>query len=90
MNTSGKIGSRQERGKSMKCFYCKGKLKDSITTHVVKAKTCIIIIKNVPCEECVQCGETFYNNDVALHIEEIVKKTKTEITEIAVVSYEVA
>ena len=74
----------------MNCFYCKGTIKDSITTHVVKLKTCIIIIKNVPCTECVQCGETFYNNDVALQIESIVKEFKTAIMEVAIVDYSAA
>ena len=74
----------------MNCFYCKGVLKDSTTSHVVKSKTCIIIIKNVPCMECVQCGETYYDNDVALQVERIVKEMKTAITEIAVVNYSAA
>jgi len=74
----------------MSCFYCKGTLKDSITTHVVKLSNCVIIIKNVPCTECVQCGEAFYDNDVALHIEKITKDMKTGITEIAVVNYTAA
>ncbi|WP_338000835.1 YgiT-type zinc finger protein [Acetobacterium tundrae] len=39
------------------CFYCKENLFDSITTHVVNYRNCLIIIKNVPCEECEQCGE---------------------------------
>jgi YgiT-type zinc finger domain-containing protein len=62
-------------------------MKDSITTHVVKLKDCVIIVKNVPCSECVQCGETFYDNDVALQLEKIVGEMKTAITEIAVVNY---
>jgi YgiT-type zinc finger domain-containing protein len=73
--------------KVMNCFYCKGTLKESITTHVVKIKACIIIIKNVPCTECVQCGETFYDNDVALQIEKITKEMRTAVTEIAVVNF---
>lgn len=30
---------------------------NSTTTHVVNYKNCIIVIKNVPCLECDQCGE---------------------------------
>ena len=74
----------------MNCFYCKGRINDSITAHVVKLKTCIIIIKNVPCTECIQCGEAFYDNDVALHLEKIVKEMKTAITEVAIVNYPAA
>ena len=43
------------------CMYCKGKtMLPSLTTHVVNYKNCIIIIKNVPCEECEQCGEKYH------------------------------
>ena len=71
---------------TMNCFYCKGTLKDSSTTHVVRRAnfvgdaTCIIIIKDVPCTECVQCGQTFYDDDVAQQLEKIVKEMKTAIT----------
>jgi len=74
----------------MNCFYCKGMLKDSNTTHVVRLATCIIIIKNVPCTECVQCGQTFYDDDVALQLEKIVKEMKTAFTEVAIVNYSAA
>ena len=74
----------------MNCFLCKGTIKDSITTHVVSSKTCIIIVKNVPCTECVQCGVTFYDNDVTLQLEKIVKKTNTAFTEIAIINYSAA
>ena len=71
----------------MTCFFCKGSMKESATTHVVNLKSCIVIVKNAPCLECDQCGETVYNNEVALHLEKIVKATATAITEIAVVNY---
>ena len=41
----------------MTCFYCKGDLKPSTTTHFVDLKKCIVIVKNVPCLECSKCGE---------------------------------
>jgi len=74
----------------MKCFYCKGNLRDSYTTHVVNLKPSIIIIKNTPCTECVQCGETFYDNDVAFQLEQMVKDMKTAITEVAIINYSAA
>jgi len=52
--------------------------------------SCIIIIKDAPCTECVQCGASFFDNDVALQIEKIVKDMKTAITEVAIVNYSVA
>ena len=47
------------------CFYCKCKTtKPSVTTHVVTFDNCVIIIKNVPCEES-EVYVTDYNNKVA-------------------------
>jgi len=74
----------------MNCFYCKGSLEDSITAHVVKSKSSIIIVKNVPCTECVQCGQSFYSNDVAMQLEGIVKNMKKSITEVAIVNFTAA
>lgn len=50
------------------CMYCK----NSTTTHVVNYNNCTIIIKNVPCLECTQCGEKYYIDEVAEHLEDIV------------------
>ena len=71
----------------MICFFCKGNMNESVTTHVVNLKNCIVIVKNAPCYECEQCGEAVYNNEVALHLEKIVKSAATAITEIAVLNY---
>ena len=69
-------------------MYCKGKtMLPSLTTHVVNYKNCIIIIKNVPCEECEQCGEKYYSNEVAKQIESLVNAAKQLMQEIAVIDY---
>jgi YgiT-type zinc finger domain-containing protein len=70
------------------CMYCKCKeVTPSITTHVVNYKGCIIVIKNVPCEECEQCGEKFYSDEVARHLEKIVNIAKNLMQEISVIDY---
>ena len=71
----------------MRCFFCKGELENSTTSHVVTLDNCIIIVKNVPCTQCTQCGETFFDDDVADKLERIVKELRNAITEIAVVNY---
>ena len=71
----------------MKCFFCKGELENSTTSHVVTLKDCIIIVKNVPCTCCTQCGETFFDDNVADKLETIVKTLRSVVTEIAVVNY---
>ena len=70
------------------CIFCKcDSVKESTTTHVVNYKGCIIIIKNVPCEECEQCNEKFYTDEVAEQLEIIVNNAKKLLQEISVIDY---
>lgn len=71
----------------MKCFFCKGDMLSSTTTHVEDLGNCIIIIKHVPCFKCEQCGEVSYSGSVVKQIESIIDKLKDTLTEIAVVNY---
>jgi YgiT-type zinc finger domain-containing protein len=69
-------------------MFCKNKTYiESTTTHVVNYKDCIIIIRNVPCLECEQCGEKYYTDEVAEKIERIVESAKKLMQEISVVDY---
>lgn len=71
----------------MRCFMCKGNLSDKSTTFMVDIDTCIIIVKNVPSQVCIQCGDVSYSNEVAERLEEVVNSLRMSITEIAVVNY---
>jgi len=71
----------------MTCFFCKGTLADSHANHFVDLESSMIIIKNVPCKKCEQCGEVAYNGITMRRIEQIVKTLKNSLTEIAVVNY---
>jgi YgiT-type zinc finger domain-containing protein len=69
-------------------MFCKCKeVVPSVTTHVVNYKGCVIVIKNVPCEECEQCGEKYYSEDVARQIEKLVNIAKNLMQEISVIDY---
>ncbi len=74
----------------MTCFFCKGDMKESTTIHTVELKNCIVVIKNVPCYKCEQCGEIVINGEVAERIEQIVADFEKALTEIAVVNYSAA
>lgn len=71
----------------MTCFYCKGDMLDSTTTYVEDLGNCIIIIRNVPCLKCSQCGEVSYNGTVLKQLEKIVDQLKNSLTEVAIVNY---
>lgn len=70
------------------CMFCKcNHVRESTTTHVVNYKGNVIIIKNVPCEECEQCSEKFYTDEVAEQLEIIVDNAKKLFLEISVIDY---
>ena len=70
------------------CMYCKNTTTvKSKTTHVVNYNNCTIVVKNVPCLECEQCGEKYYTDEVAERLEVIVDTAKKMMQEIAVIDY---
>lgn len=76
--------------KNENCFFCKGEMKEDITTFMADLGKCIVIIRNVPCLKCSQCGEELFTDEVAKNIEKIVSKLKESVTEIAVTDYKTA
>lgn len=67
--------------------YASANDKNSFTTHVVNYSNSVIIIKNVPCEECEQCGEIFYTDEVAEQLEKLVEAAKSLLQDISVIDY---
>ena len=43
----------------MTCYACNYELTQSTATYFAGLKSCMVIIKNVPCLECKRCGEVF-------------------------------
>lgn len=68
----------------MMCTFCSGKLNGDTTEYVEKLGNFIIVIQNVPCEKCTQCGETYINNSVVIKLEEILEEIKIVTSEISV------
>lgn len=71
----------------MTCFFCKGTMEEGTTTHFAELEHCMVIIKNVPCAKCKQCGETVYSGEVVERLEKIIEKVESIFTEIAIVNY---
>lgn len=71
----------------MTCFICKGDVQKATTTYMTEYNGCFIIIKNVPCSKCTQCGEEYLNGVTLQKIESILEKLKSVLTEIAVVDF---
>lgn len=74
------------------CVFCGGKLEKAMTDYVEKIDNYVIVIKNVPCEKCHQCGEEYFSDEVSRNIEKILdtmQKISSEIT-VTVIDYDQA
>lgn len=71
----------------MTCLLCNGDMESGTTTYVTDLGKCIVIIKNVPCMKCRQCGEVVYTGAVVTKLEEMVEAFRNSMTEIAVIDY---
>lgn len=48
----------------MICLFGKGDMVDGVSSYVDDLGSIIIIIKNVPCHRCTQCGEESFQGSV--------------------------
>lgn len=74
----------------MKCFRCKGEMREGFTTFVTDRDDSCIVVRHVPCMQCEACGEVAYSGEVAGNLERIVNEARQAITEVAIVKYDSA
>ena len=84
------ISKKERRFIDMICTFCKGKYENEFTAYVAALDDSVIVIKNVPCLICDQCGEVSYTGTVYARLEQIIDALRDVITEIAIVKYTVA
>ena len=56
----------------MRCMSCK--MEESKNTYFAQLPKCYVIIENVPCYRCKQCGEVFYKESVLEKIDDLLEK----------------
>ncbi len=71
----------------MDCFKCKGKLEEKKVNYLADLDSTIIVIKSVPARVCTQCGEQYFDDEVAENIEKIVSQINKLSTEVTIVNY---
>lgn len=75
----------------MKCMNCKsGDMIESKTTYFAQLKNCYVIIENVPCVKCDQCGEEFFTASVAEKIDDILDGLEKIASKIFIMDYSTA
>lgn len=82
------VGGRMKGKVKMKYLSCKsGAMSDSTTIYTVVLKNCILIIKNVPCVKCEQCGDELFNTDVLEKIDGIIVAAEKMASEVSIIDY---
>lgn len=72
----------------MNCFTCgSNHTIETTTIYVEKLENSILIIKNVPCQKCSQCGEEFFSMAVMKEIEKLGKMAGHIISEVMIIDY---
>ena len=69
-------------------FGCKAdSMIESKSTYFAQLDNCYVIIENVPCHKCTQCGEVVYSVSVIEKIEEILDKARIVASKIYIMDY---
>ena len=72
----------------MRCHSCKyGKMEESTTTYFVQLKNCYVIIENVPCLKCKQCGEEYFIASVSEKLDDILDGLEKIASRIFIMDY---
>ena len=72
----------------MKCLLCKAdSMVESKSTYFAELENCYVIIENVPCRKCNQCGEVVYSASVMEKIDEILEKVQSIASRIFIMDF---
>ena len=71
-----------------KCLLCKSdSMEKSTSTFFAQLENCYVLIENVPCLKCGQCGEVVYSASVMEKIEDILEKVRDIASKIFILDY---
>ena len=73
----------------MKCLCCKADaIEESTNAYCAHLKNCYVIIENVPCLKCAQCGEVLYASDTLEKIDVLLERAEMIASRILIVDYQ--
>lgn len=64
-----------------------GSMEENTTTYFAQLENCYVIIENVPCLKCVQCGDVVYRSSVMEKIDEILDSLEKIVSKISIIDY---
>ncbi|MCC2254423.1 YgiT-type zinc finger protein [Ruminococcus sp. CLA-AA-H200] len=64
----------------MRCSKCGATVEKGVTTSVTDTGECLVIVRNVPCYKCVECGMAAFKNDGVMAVNETLTISGKEYT----------
>ena len=72
----------------MICLMCKtGETKPGMVTESFRKAATIVIVKDIPAQVCGQCGEPYFDGDVAEAIEKLIDDAVRKGAEVEILRY---
>ena len=72
----------------MRCTSCRsGEMEASKTTYFAQLKDCYVIIENVPCLKCLQCGDIVFRGSIVEKIDDILNNLEKIVSKISIIDY---
>ncbi len=72
----------------MRCTSCKtGTMQEGKTSYFAQLKECYVIIENVPCLKCSQCGDIVFRGSVMEKIDTILDSLEKIVSKISIIDY---
>ena len=73
----------------MKCLCCKADaVEQSANAYFARWKNRYVIVENVPCLKCAQCGEVLYSSDTLEKIDVLLEQTEAIASRIFIMDYQ--
>ena len=71
----------------MNCAKCGGETVKSVTSEAIEMELGLLVVRNIPCFKCEECGEIFYTGDVAEKIEGLVETVKELMQDVTIIDF---
>lgn len=71
-----------------RCYFCGGKVEPGLATLPFVFGSQVVIVKQVPAEVCVQCGESLIASEAAATVDGLLKQARRSGFELSLLTYE--
>lgn len=62
-------------------------MQEDTTSYFAQLKECYVIIENVPCLKCAQCGDVVFRGSVVEKIDDILDGLEKIVSKISIIDY---